>query len=221
MVAEGLVTARLDQAKGVTFYSLPEEPEEPEEPPARPPTPAASAVPENENRQHVHRVGDRVYGDTQLIRIAQRMPGYKLKDLGMGEFSVVTPQGDIEFDRMRGVDFPGQEGRSHLLYGKPPEALAAFLDALGLGDLAAAARPAAPTTPAAPAIERPLAEYKSLGYHQWGIAVEGPEPKPGEKIKVQTKKGVVKVETVESIVGPGVNSQGKAVTVCRIVQTPR
>jgi len=42
--------------------------------------------------------------------------GMELKHIGFGEFSLVGPEGEIEFDRMRGKDFPGMSGRSHKLY---------------------------------------------------------------------------------------------------------
>ncbi len=270
--------------------------------------PRRAEEPTDEFRKHVQRRGEKLYGDTQFLRILRDMPGNTVKELELGAFSVVTPQGDIEFDRMRGVEFPGQSGVSHWIYGKglaatmealgmgdlvprpapaparagaehvrvvsdmvfaddvfkdaaralpgnsmqmvlgryelqtpdgrvifDPEGSAkrvgmtytvrgqahvvnALLDAMGLGDLApgragSAAAGRATSTP----VERPFAEYKSLGYNKWGIAVEGPAPTPGERIKVKTKGGKVKTEVVATIVREGVNSQGEPATICTVV----
>lgn len=57
-----------------------------------------------------------VYADTAFINAAGRLPGVTLKHLGFGEFYLETPKGQVEFDRMRGKDFPGQSGRSHQVY---------------------------------------------------------------------------------------------------------
>jgi hypothetical protein len=57
------------------------------------------------------------YADTAFINDSQRvMPGMELKHMGFGEFQLVGKAGKIDFDRMRGKDFPGQHGRSHKLY---------------------------------------------------------------------------------------------------------
>ena len=167
-----------------------------------------------ERRTHIHRSGDDLYGDSRLLRILADVPGNRLKDMGGGEFYVVTPLGEIEFDRMRGVPFLSQSGRSHLLYGDA-NALAAALDALGLGDLVPGRPAQAAAAPPAPVV-RPNAEYKKLGRDEWGIAVEGPAPTPGEKIKVETRKGKVKVEVVDKVIGPGRNSKGQPATLCSI-----
>lgn len=58
----------------------------------------------------------KIYADTDFINKAGRLPGCHLKHMGFGEFSLETPKGTLEFDRMRGRDFPGQSGRSHQLY---------------------------------------------------------------------------------------------------------
>jgi hypothetical protein len=42
--------------------------------------------------------------------------GMELKHMGMGEFELSGPAGRIDFDRMRGKDFPGMSGRSHKVY---------------------------------------------------------------------------------------------------------
>ncbi|MEP7123119.1 MAG: SNF2-related protein, partial [Byssovorax sp.] len=70
--------------------------------------------------------GKDLYGDTSLLTFAGKIPGFEVRHMGFGEFELVTPAGNIDFDRMRGRDFPAQTGRSHLLYG-PPEAMALLL----------------------------------------------------------------------------------------------
>lgn len=47
--------------------------------------------------------------------------------LGFGEFSYQGDDGEVEFDRMRGKDFPGQSGRSHKLYDNKKGKLVAKL----------------------------------------------------------------------------------------------
>jgi len=65
-----------------------------------------------------HKAGSDWYVDTEFVNHSQRVyPGATLRHMGMGEFVLETPDGDIEFDRMRGKDFKGQSGRSHKLYG--------------------------------------------------------------------------------------------------------
>jgi hypothetical protein len=54
-----------------------------------------------------------------MNKLSQFWPeGYKgLTHMGMGEFSINLADGtEIEFDRMRGKEFPGQTGRSHKVY---------------------------------------------------------------------------------------------------------
>lgn len=57
-----------------------------------------------------------IYVDTAFIQRAERLPGMEVRHMGFGEFTLKTPKGEIEFDRMRGKDFPGQSGRSHKFY---------------------------------------------------------------------------------------------------------
>ncbi|NIT79579.1 MAG: hypothetical protein GWN58_33010 [Anaerolineae bacterium] len=65
-----------------------------------------------------HQDGKDWYVDTEFINHSQRVyPGATLRHMGMGEFVLETPDGDVEFDRMRGKKFEGQSGRSHKLYG--------------------------------------------------------------------------------------------------------
>lgn len=64
-----------------------------------------------------HRDGDKWYADTPFVStVSSVYPKSTLKSMGFGEFYLVTPDGNLEFDRMRGKDFPDMKGRSHLLY---------------------------------------------------------------------------------------------------------
>jgi hypothetical protein len=64
-----------------------------------------------------HKEGNKWYVDTSFINTIQRVyPNSSLEHMGFGEFYLETPDGNLEFDRMRGKDFDGQSGRSHLLY---------------------------------------------------------------------------------------------------------
>jgi len=65
-----------------------------------------------------------IYVDTAFINKSGRLPGMEIKHMGFGEFVLVTPKGEVDFDRMRGKDFPGQSGRSHKFY---PEKLAGWV----------------------------------------------------------------------------------------------
>jgi hypothetical protein len=59
----------------------------------------------------------KLYVDTAFINAVQHViPKADLKHMGFGEFSLETPDGEVEFDRTRGVEFPGQSGRSHQMY---------------------------------------------------------------------------------------------------------
>lgn len=58
------------------------------------------------------------YVDTAFLNSVGKVPGVSLQHMGFGEFYAETPKGRVDFDRMRGKDFPGQSGRSHKLYGK-------------------------------------------------------------------------------------------------------
>jgi len=65
----------------------------------------------------VYRDGKNTYVDTAFINnVTGMIPGFVVKHMGFGEFSLEGPDSSIEFDRMRGKDFPGQSGRSHLIY---------------------------------------------------------------------------------------------------------
>ncbi len=69
----------------------------------------------------------KVYVDTAFLNAVQhKVPGSELVHMGYGEFYLKTPKGKVQFDRMRGVDFEGQSGRSHLVYGDA-EAVALML----------------------------------------------------------------------------------------------
>lgn len=58
----------------------------------------------------------KIYVDSDFISRSQRVPGTELKHMGFGEFSLETPKGRVEYDRMRGKPFDGMSGRSHLMY---------------------------------------------------------------------------------------------------------
>jgi hypothetical protein len=67
----------------------------------------------------VHEHNGKVYVDSDFINTVQRKyPKSELKHLGFGEFYLTTPEGKIEFDRMRGehMDWEGKVGRGHLMY---------------------------------------------------------------------------------------------------------
>lgn len=66
---------------------------------------------------HVAPNGD-IFVDTAFLNATNRIPGVTLGHMGFGEFYADTPKGRVDFDRMRGKDFPGQSGRSHKLYGE-------------------------------------------------------------------------------------------------------
>jgi superfamily II DNA or RNA helicase len=128
-------------------------------------------VPPHREDWAVYRRGADIYGDTSFLTASGQLPGFSVKHLGMGEFVLNTPRGEVEFDRMRGVDFPGQTGRSHLLYAtQNPEALALLLKEMRVDERLAeeaAQQPAAtaaqqPATltaqqPATPAAQQPAA----------------------------------------------------------------
>jgi hypothetical protein len=69
-----------------------------------------------------HYIGKDVYVDSDFVNASQHVwptvgvGRVRLKHIGMGEFELVTPLGTIQFDRMRGVKFPGAVGRGHLMY---------------------------------------------------------------------------------------------------------
>lgn len=64
-----------------------------------------------------HFDGKDYHVDTAFINAVQHVyPGSQLRHLGFGEFVMETPDGELEFDRMRGKPFEGQSGRSHKLY---------------------------------------------------------------------------------------------------------
>ena len=58
------------------------------------------------------------YADTAFLNSMRGIPGVSLEHAGFGEFYAETPHGRVEFDRMRGKDFPGQSGRSHKVYDR-------------------------------------------------------------------------------------------------------
>ena len=66
---------------------------------------------------HHHSEGGKWYVDSNFMSLVQSVyPGAKLEHMGMGEFTLETPDGNLEFDRMRGENFDGQVGHSHQLH---------------------------------------------------------------------------------------------------------
>ena len=79
----------------------------------------------------------KIYVDTEFVQKSQRLPGMTLNHMGFGEFTLKSPTGEIEFDRMRGKKFEGQSGRSHQFYDskggqKAAEAVIKMMEAKGL-----------------------------------------------------------------------------------------
>lgn len=63
-------------------------------------------------------INGKFYVDTAFLNSIRGIPGASVEHMGFGEFYAETPEGRVEFDRMRGVDFPDQVGRSHQVYDK-------------------------------------------------------------------------------------------------------
>lgn len=63
-------------------------------------------------------IDNKFYADTAFLNSLSGIPGVELHHMGFGEFYATTPYGRVEFDRMRGVNFPGVSGRSHQVYDK-------------------------------------------------------------------------------------------------------
>ena len=62
--------------------------------------------------------GKDYYADTAFLnKVEGALPGFSLRHMGFGEFVGEDGKGgEVDFDRMRGKDFPGQSGRSHKVY---------------------------------------------------------------------------------------------------------
>ena len=63
-------------------------------------------------------INGKFYVDTAFLNSLGGIPGVSLEHMGFGEFYASTPHGTVDFDRMRGKDFPGQSGRSHQAYDR-------------------------------------------------------------------------------------------------------
>lgn len=63
-------------------------------------------------------IDNKFYVDTAFLNSLGGIPGVSLEHMGFGEFYAKTPMGTVDFDRMRGKDFPGQSGRSHKAYDR-------------------------------------------------------------------------------------------------------
>lgn len=86
----------------------------------------------------------KIYVDTAFLNATNRVSELNIKHMGFGEFTLETPRGEAEFDRMRGKDFPGKSGRSHQFYDtkggqKIAEWVIELMEKKGLSDRVAAA----------------------------------------------------------------------------------
>ena len=81
------------------------------------PVPAKGKKARSKGHHYLAPNGD-MYVDTAFMNAMNKIPGTEMKHMGFGEFYAETPKGRVDFDRMRGKDFPGQSGRSHKLYGE-------------------------------------------------------------------------------------------------------
>lgn len=68
------------------------------------------------SQAHHTTIDGALYADTGFLN-AVRIPGVTMEHMGFGEFYADTPKGRVDFDRMRGKDFPEASGRSHKVYG--------------------------------------------------------------------------------------------------------
>ena len=58
--------------------------------------------------------GKHYYADSNFLNKSKGvLPGFSLEHMGFGEFYLKNGDERIDFDRMRGKDFPGKSGRSH------------------------------------------------------------------------------------------------------------
>ncbi len=125
-------------------------------PPATSPAPPASVrapagSPPHTTAAHgtLFRDGDKLYADTAYLNAAGRTAGLTVRQIHGPEFEVLTPHGSVDFDAMRGKPFPGQSGRTHMVYG-PAEAVTFMIERVGIQPTTAPAEPA-PTARAAQA----------------------------------------------------------------------
>lgn len=85
--------------------------------------------------------GKDYHADTAFLNAikAVNWPGGSLEHMGFGEFYFKTQDGDIQFDRTRGKDFPGKSGRSHKVYddkgGKLVKKLIGLMEKKGQSEL--------------------------------------------------------------------------------------
>ena len=63
-------------------------------------------------------INNKFYVDSDFLNSLGGISGVSLEHMGFGEFYAKTPVGTVDFDRMRGKDFPGQGGRSHQAYDR-------------------------------------------------------------------------------------------------------
>jgi hypothetical protein len=83
--------------------------------------------------------GKDYYADTAFLNALNRVKGLNgsLEHMGFGEFVWKSRDGgEVDFDRMRGKDFPGQSGRSHKMYdNKKGKLVTAMIKAMEKQDL--------------------------------------------------------------------------------------
>lgn len=64
--------------------------------------------------------GSMYYVDSEFLNNCQnKLPSSELKHLGYGYFKLVTPDGNINFNRLDGMKFKGFHGRCHLVDSRP------------------------------------------------------------------------------------------------------
>jgi hypothetical protein len=82
---------------------------------------------------HHAEIDGKTYVDSNFLNSVRKIRDtfpHSLESMGFGEFYLNTPKGRIDFDRMRGQDFPGMVGRSHQLSSNPPELADELIDAM-------------------------------------------------------------------------------------------
>ena len=69
-------------------------------------------------KAHHHFDGKDYFVDTAFMRNAKNaLKGYHLNHMGFGEFELVGPGGRVQFDQMRGKDFPGRGNGNQGIFG--------------------------------------------------------------------------------------------------------
>jgi len=82
---------------------------------------------------HHAEIDGKTYVDSNFLNSVRKIRDtfpHSLESMGFGEFYLNTPEGRIDFNRMRGQEFPGMVGRSHQLHSDPPELADRLIDAM-------------------------------------------------------------------------------------------